>query len=74
MKWAWILKLPVDCRLAAFHQLFTQTSVVLSKCPIDEMITPQGHMTALAVSWLPGVISKLLFQRDCFFQINQFPS
>ena len=42
---ACILLLLLDQRLAAFHQLFSGTSVGPSKSPIDKIIGLQGHLT-----------------------------
>ena len=48
----------LDQRLAAFHQLFSWTSVGPLKCPINKTNNSQGHLTLSNVPWLQSVLTK----------------
>ena len=61
----------IDHRLAVIHQLFSSTSVGLSKCPIDKMIASQGYLTVFRVPWLPHVQVENSFT-EIFLQMNKF--
>ena len=56
-----ILWLLLDKTLAAFHQLFSWTSVGPLKCPIDKMIGLQGHQTVWGVPRVQCVPDKNYF-------------
>ena len=57
---------PIDQKLTVFHQLFSETSVGPSKCPIDKMIDLQGHVEVWAISWIPCVLKSLKIKiRHC---------
>ena len=62
----------IDQRLTAFHQLFSWTSVGLSKCLIDKMIGSQGHLNVSEVPVVQHDIIQRLFETNSS-QMNQFP-
>ena len=49
-------------RLTVFHQLFSWTSVGLSKCPINKMTCSKGHLNVWAVPWVQHDIIQSLLQ------------
>ena len=60
-------------KLTVFHQLFSWTSVGLSKCPINKMIVWQVHLNVWAVHWVQHGHIQTLLQTNSF-QMNQFPN
>ena len=71
IKLACFFKLFYNQRLQAFYQLISWTSVGLSKCPIDKMISSQGHLIVWRVPWVPCEQAKSSITEN-FFQINNF--
>ena len=56
----------IDQKLTVFHQLFSWTSVGLSKCSIDKMIDSQDHLIVLIVAWLPCALDENSFTETFF--------
>ena len=63
----------IDQRLRAFHQLFSWTLVGLSECPIDKIISSEGHLNDSEVHVLEHDIIQWLLETNSF-QMNQFPN
>ena len=63
----------IDQRLIVFHYLFSWTTVRPSKCPINKMISSQGHLTVSAFPWVPCVQAKncmtKIFSKWIIFEI-----